>query len=81
MWFRFCSAVVHPFAEHILYAAIFSMSQVALAITNTVSIGVLFGYNLWFDLMNNMGHCNFEFLPKKAFKIFPLLKYFMYTPS
>eukprot|EP00253_Pinus_taeda_P019193 PITA_19193 len=75
------TSVVHPFAEHILYAAIFSMAELPLAITNTNSIGVLFGYHLWVDLMNNMGHCNFEFLPQFAFKIFPFLKYFMYTPS
>ncbi|XP_071735972.1 very-long-chain aldehyde decarbonylase GL1-5-like [Rutidosis leptorrhynchoides] len=31
--------------------------------------------------MNNMGHCNFELIPKRAFEIFPPLKYIMYTPS
>lgn len=75
------TAVVHPFAEHIMYAAIFSMVQLFLAITNTASVGVVLGYHLWIDLMNNMGHCNFEFIPQWTFEIFPLLKYFMYTPS
>ncbi|KAE8711465.1 Detected protein of confused Function [Hibiscus syriacus] len=28
-----------------------------------------------------MGHCNFEFIPKWIFTIFPPLKYIVYTPS
>lgn len=75
------TSVVHPFAEHIMYGAIFSVAQLPMVITNTASIGVLFGYHLWFDLMNNMGHCNFEFVPQWPFKIFPVLKYLVYTPS
>ncbi|KAF6174992.1 hypothetical protein GIB67_026480 [Kingdonia uniflora] len=31
--------------------------------------------------MNNMGHCNFELVPKRLFQIFPFFKYLMYTPS
>uniref|UniRef100_A0A3Q7FLL6 Uncharacterized protein n=1 Tax=Solanum lycopersicum TaxID=4081 RepID=A0A3Q7FLL6_SOLLC len=31
--------------------------------------------------MNNMGHCNFEIIPKWMFSTFPPLKYLMYTPS
>lgn len=31
--------------------------------------------------MNNMGHCNFEHIPKWLFSMCPPLKYLMYTPS
>ncbi|KAI4331814.1 hypothetical protein L6164_016769 [Bauhinia variegata] len=39
------------------------------------------GYLFCIDFMNNIGHCNFELIPKAVFTIFPLLKYLMYTPS
>eukprot|EP01018_Ginkgo_biloba_P014319 Gb_13823 [translate_table: standard] len=75
------TAVVHPFAEHLMYAAIFAIAPLAAIFTQYKSIcGILF-YILWFDFMNFMGHCNFEFIPKWAFQIFPPLKYLMYTPS
>ncbi|KAF4388152.1 hypothetical protein G4B88_021848 [Cannabis sativa] len=38
-------------------------------------------YITYIDFMNNLGHCNFEFIPKWFFSLFPLLKYLMYTPS
>lgn len=75
------TSVVHPFAEHLMYAAMFSIAPLAAVVTNTASIGLVLGYMTWFDFMNNMGHCNFEFVPSWAFKIFPPLKYLVYTPS
>ncbi|GLJ55634.1 hypothetical protein SUGI_1194830, partial [Cryptomeria japonica] len=65
------TSVVHPFAEHLMYAAIFSMGPLATIFTKTASLGLIFGYLFWFDFMNNMGHCNVEFVPNWAFKIFP----------
>ncbi|KAF4395290.1 hypothetical protein F8388_001677 [Cannabis sativa] len=38
-------------------------------------------YITYIDFMNNLGHCNFELIPKWFFSLFPLLKYLMYTPS
>ena len=75
------TSVVHPFAEHLMYAAMFSIAPLAAVITNTASIGLVLGYMTWFDFMNNMGHCNFEFVPSWEFKIFLPLKYIVYTPS
>ena len=49
--------------------------------TGTGSLVSLTGYILYIDAMNNMGHCNFELIPKRLFSIFPPLKYLMYTPS
>lgn len=45
------------------------------------SLITIIGYMLYIDFMNNMGHCNFEVVPKWCFKAFPPLKYLMYTPS
>ncbi|XP_057498962.1 LOW QUALITY PROTEIN: very-long-chain aldehyde decarbonylase CER1-like [Actinidia eriantha] len=75
------TSVIHPFAEHIAYFLLFAMPLVTITLTGTVSILSLFGYITFIDWMNNMGHCNFELIPKWLFSIFPPLKYLMYTPS
>ena len=38
-------------------------------------------YLLGFDFMNCIGHCNFEVVPRKLFKLMPWLKYLVYTSS
>ncbi|KAL2460981.1 Protein ECERIFERUM 1 [Abeliophyllum distichum] len=75
------SSVIHPFAEHIAYFLLFAIPLLTTVVTGTASVGSLFGYITYIDLMNNMGHCNFELIPKCLFSIFPPLKYLMYTPS
>ncbi|XP_057807547.1 very-long-chain aldehyde decarbonylase CER1-like isoform X2 [Salvia miltiorrhiza] len=75
------SSVIHPFAEHIAYFLLFAIPLLGTLFNGTASLASLFGYITYIDLMNNMGHCNFEFIPKWPFSIFPPLKYFMYTPS
>lgn len=73
--------MIHPFAEHIAYFALFAMPLVTTVLTGAGSIVPIFGYVTYIDLMNNMGHCNFELIPTWLFTIFPPLKYLMYTPS
>ncbi|XP_023887580.1 very-long-chain aldehyde decarbonylase CER1-like [Quercus suber] len=75
------TSVIHPFAEHIVYFMLLSVTSLTTVLTGTSSLGTLFGYITYVDFMNNMGHCNFEFIPKWLFSIFPPLKYFMYTPT
>ncbi|KAK6283185.1 hypothetical protein POUND7_017010 [Theobroma cacao] len=75
------TSVIHPFAEIISYFLLFIIPMLTTVLMGTASIVSLFGYISYVDFMNNMGHCNFEFIPKWVFSIFPLLKYFMYTPS
>ncbi|KAL8144417.1 hypothetical protein V2J09_017449 [Rumex salicifolius] len=75
------SPVIHPFAEHISYFILFAIPILSTIFTRTCSIAALGGYILYLDLMNNMGHCNFEHIPKRLFTIFPPLKYLMYTPT
>ncbi|XP_022855183.1 protein ECERIFERUM 1-like [Olea europaea var. sylvestris] len=75
------AAVIHPFAEHIAYFLLFAIPMLTTVVSGTASVGSIFGYITYIDLMNNMGHCNFELIPKWIFSIFPPLKYLMYTPS
>ena len=75
------AAVIHPFAEHIVYFMLFSIPILTTVFTGTGSLVSLTGYILYIDVMNNMGHSNFELIPKRLFSIFPPLKYLMYTPS
>ncbi|KAL4585998.1 hypothetical protein LXL04_010627 [Taraxacum kok-saghyz] len=75
------TSVIHPFGEHIAYFTLFAIPLLTMTLTKTGSIVAFAGYVTYIDVMNNMGHCNFELIPKIAFSIFPPLKYLMYTPS
>nr|AWM98850.1 CER1 protein [Artemisia annua] len=75
------TSVIHPFGEHIAYFTLFAIPLLTITLTKTGSIVAFASYVTFIDVMNNMGHCNFELIPKVAFKIFPPLKYLMYTPS
>lgn len=75
------AAVIHPFAEHIVYFSLFTIPLLTTVLTRTASIASFAGYIFYIDFMNNMGHCNHEVVPTTLFSIFPPLKYLMYTPS
>ncbi|KAL8260473.1 hypothetical protein R6Q59_028426 [Mikania micrantha] len=75
------TSVIHPFAEHIAYFALFAIPLMTLVVSGMASVVAVTGYLMYLDLMNNMGHCNFEFVPTSLFVIFPPLKYIMYTPT
>ncbi|XP_074577224.1 very-long-chain aldehyde decarbonylase GL1-6-like [Curcuma longa] len=75
------TSVIHPFAEVLVYFLLFLIPVAALVLTGTASFAAEFGYLIYIDFMNYMGHCNFEMVPKWLFNAFPPLKYFMYTPS
>ncbi|KAL4190503.1 hypothetical protein AMTRI_Chr07g25080 [Amborella trichopoda] len=75
------TSVVHPFAERILYSLLFAIALLTTLYTRTASIISLAAYVTYIDFMNNMGHCNYEFIPKCLFQCFPFLNYIMYTPS
>ncbi|KAK9930099.1 hypothetical protein M0R45_027156 [Rubus argutus] len=75
------TSVTHPFAEHITYFMLFAIPMVATLLIGTASITSYFFYITYIDFMNNMGHCNFEFIPTWIFSIFPPLKYLLYTSS
>ncbi|XP_004307280.1 PREDICTED: protein ECERIFERUM 1-like [Fragaria vesca subsp. vesca] len=75
------TSVIHPFGEHIAYFILFAIPMMTMALTRTASIITFAVYITYIDAMNNMGHCNFELIPKWIFSLIPPLKYFMYTPS
>ncbi|CAN6566676.1 unnamed protein product [Malus baccata var. baccata] len=75
------TSVIHPFAEHISYFTLFAIPLLTTILTGTSSIVSFAGYVTYIDFMNNVGHCNFELIPKWLFTIFPPLKYLLYTPS
>ncbi|MQM20746.1 hypothetical protein Taro_053774 [Colocasia esculenta] len=75
------TAVIHPFGEHLAYFALFTIPLATMVWTGTLSIVALAGYEFYIDFMNNLGHCNFELVPKWFFSVLPPLKYLMYTPS
>ncbi|KAH7863576.1 hypothetical protein Vadar_019357 [Vaccinium darrowii] len=75
------TSVIHPFAEHVAYFTLFAIPLLTTLATGTGSIASFAGYLTYIDLMNNMGHCNFELIPKFLFSFFPPLKFLMYTPT
>ncbi|KAH9733596.1 Very-long-chain aldehyde decarbonylase CER1 [Citrus sinensis] len=75
------TSVIHPFAEHIVYFLLFAIPLVTTMVLKNASIASFVGYIIYVDFMNNMGHCNFEFIPMWLFTVFPPLKFLMYTPS
>nr|XP_009794771.1 PREDICTED: protein ECERIFERUM 1-like [Nicotiana sylvestris] len=75
------TSVIHPFAEIVAYYTLFVIPGVTTFFTGTASIAAFGVYITYVDFMNNMGHCNFELIPKWMFSMFPPLKYLIYTPS
>ncbi|CAM0903825.1 unnamed protein product [Alopecurus aequalis] len=75
------TSVIHPFAEHVAYMLLFSIPMMIPIFTGFGSVLTFVLYVTYLDFMNNMGHCNFELVPKWIFQVFPPLKYLMYTPS
>ncbi|KAF7002762.1 hypothetical protein CFC21_018203 [Triticum aestivum] len=75
------TSVIHPFAEHVVYFLLFSIPMMTPIFMGCGSVLAVVLYITYIDFMNNMGHCNFELVPKRVFHVFPALKYLMYTPS
>ena len=71
---------VHPFMEHIMYTANFAIPLVGTWAFGGASIAMFYAYLIGFDLLNNIGHCNFEFMPQWFMNI-PGMKYLIYTPT
>jgi hypothetical protein len=72
---------VHPFAEHLAYTANFAIPLLGTWAAGGASWSMFYIYLLGFDLLNAIGHCNFEFVPTALFAAFPPLKYLLYTPT
>ena len=71
---------VHPFMEHLMYTANFAIPLLGTWALGGASIAMFYIYLLGFDVLNAIGHCNFEFIPRWFMRI-PGMKYMIYTPS
>lgn len=75
------AAVIHPFVEELAYFVLFAIPIMTAVFSGTMSVAAYVVYITYIDFMNNMGHCNFEFIPNRFFTLFPPLKFLIYTPS
>ncbi|EKX35243.1 hypothetical protein GUITHDRAFT_158756 [Guillardia theta CCMP2712] len=64
------SGSVHPFMEHLMYTANFAIPLVGTWLAGGASISMFYLYLLGFDLLNMIGHCNFEFFPSAPSAVF-----------
>jgi len=72
---------VHPFMEHLMYTINFAIPLIGTWMAGGASVAMFYIYLLGFDLLNILGHCNFELFPIWPFKYIPGLKYLIYTPT
>lgn len=64
-----------------MYALVFTIPVIGTWGLGRMAISTLYIYFLGFDFMNAVGHCNFEFVPEWLFRVFPPVKYLIYTPT
>ncbi|GJM85547.1 hypothetical protein PR202_ga02008 [Eleusine coracana subsp. coracana] len=62
------TSVIHPFAEHIVYYLLFAIPMLSGIYVGNSSVMAIVLYIGYIDFMNNMGHCNFELVPKWMFQ-------------
>jgi aldehyde decarbonylase len=73
------TAVSFEVGERLAYTALFAIAPILAAHFGTTSLLGLMIYFLWFDLMNEGGHINFEVVPLWYFK--SPLRYIFYSPT
>jgi sterol desaturase/sphingolipid hydroxylase (fatty acid hydroxylase superfamily)/predicted amino acid dehydrogenase len=66
-------------AERLSYTALFSVAPLCVSLLGLQSYVTMFLYFIWFDVMNEGGHINFEVLPEWYHK--SPLKYLFYSPT
>ncbi|CAL5440462.1 unnamed protein product [Camellia sinensis] len=87
-WLHHSSRVTHPFTagyatflEHILMCVIVGLPIIGTILVGFGSISMIYGHVLIFDFLRCLGHCNVEIIPHQLFDAFPLVRYFIYTPT
>jgi len=73
------SGTSHPVAENIAYMANFSAAFLVPAAVGCYSDGLIGPYFVLFDILNIIGHSNFEMMPRWWFNT--PLKYLLYTTT
>ncbi|GAB2245967.1 hypothetical protein Droror1_Dr00001460 [Drosera rotundifolia] len=69
------------FFEHVLLLSIVTVPVIGPVLVGHGSIGLIYGYLLMFDFLRCLGHTNTEVLPHQMFDSFPILRFFLYTPT
>lgn len=85
------SGTCHPFLETVGYTANFAVpmlgtwlcgaAPLAAVHTGGCSLATFYLYTSVFDVLNMVGHCNWEFVPCALFDWVPGLKYLIYSPA
>lgn len=85
------SGTCHPFLETVGYTANFAVPMLGTWLCGAApllgahaggcSLAMFYTYTACFDVLNMVGHCNWEFVPARAYQALPFLKYLIYTPS
>lgn len=82
------SKVPHPFTagnltflEQLMLSVIIGIPILSPFLIGYGSISLIYGYILTFDFLRCLGHSNTEVVPYQIFEAFPLLRYFLYTPT
>ena len=65
--------------ERASYSILFAIPLLIASLSNRLSITGLFVYVILFDIINMIGHLNYEIFPKSYNK--SMLKWFLYTPT
>ncbi|XP_058226574.1 very-long-chain aldehyde decarbonylase CER3-like isoform X2 [Rhododendron vialii] len=87
-WLHHSSKVTHPFTaghatllEHLILCVIVGVPIIGTTLMGFGSMSMIYLYVLIFDFLRCLGHCNVEIIPHHLFKIFPFLRYVIYTPT
>ncbi|KAJ6803967.1 protein ECERIFERUM 3-like [Iris pallida] len=67
--------------EHLVMCVVMAAPILGATLVGFGSLGLVYGYVLFFDSMRCMGHCSVEVFPSRLFESLPVLRYVVYTPS
>lgn len=67
--------------EHLAMSLVMGAPIAGATLMGFGSVGLVYGYILFFDFMRCMGHSNVEVFPHGMFNALPFLRYLVYTPT
>ncbi|OVA15729.1 Fatty acid hydroxylase [Macleaya cordata] len=67
--------------EHLILGLIIGIPTLGVSLVGYGSVVMIYGYILIFDSLRCLGHSNVEVVPHWIFRIFPFLRYLLYTPT
>ncbi|KAJ0984929.1 hypothetical protein J5N97_003285 [Dioscorea zingiberensis] len=67
--------------EHLVMCLVMGVPILGACLMGYGSLGLIYGYMLFFDFLRCMGHCNVEVFSHGMFEAIPFLRYLIYTPT